>query len=180
MMLGAWDIHHGELNTPKLYGDETTYRMIADLARGRGTVEDWGCGGGGLSAFIEPGQHYVGVDGSASPFATVTADLRTYRSAADVVVLRHVLEHNYDWQLVLDNAFASAQRLIVVLFTPLVPETHVMFTEPDHHAVPVIAFRLEDILGHFRESDDDVITLCDTVESPGTAFNVETVIVADR
>jgi hypothetical protein len=180
MMLDAWNAHHGELVAPKLYGGEESYRYIAGLASERGTVEDWGCGGGGLSAFLDPGQHYVGIDGSDSPFASVRADLRHYSSRADVVVLRHVLEHNHEWQLVLDNAVQSAQRrLIIVLFTPLVDETHVLFTEPDHRDVPVIAFKLGDIVERFPERFP-LIASVDTFESPGTAFGTETVIVVDR
>ena len=118
------------------------------------------------------------MDGSASPFATVTADLRSYTSTTEVVVLRHVLEHNYDWPLVLVNAFDSIlDRLIVVLFTPLVDETHVMFTEPDHDEVPVIAFNLDDIL--LRVDRADCVTV-EMVESPETAFNIETIITVDR
>lgn len=176
MNVGAWDRHHGDLATPRLYGDRASYGRVASLVRDCDTVADWGCGGGGLRGFLHPAQVYVGVDGSRSPYADVRADLRHYRCVADAVVLRHVLEHNDEWQLVLDNALASAtRRLVIALFTPLVSETRVMFREPDHADVPVIAFKLSDITDR---CGDNVSSM--TAPSPGTAFGVETFVVIER
>jgi hypothetical protein len=61
--------------------------------------------------------------------------------------LRHVLEHSYDWQKILDNAVASfTKRLCIVLFTPFVDQTTLLRTEPDYGEVPVFAFKPDDLL----------------------------------
>jgi hypothetical protein len=180
MVTGAWDMHHGDLAEPHPYGDDASYRRVADATVGYDSVEDWGCGGGGLRRFIAP-DVYRGVDGSKTPFADVRADLRHYRSEVDVVVLRHVLEHNDEWQLVLDNAWSSARRrLIVVLFTPVVEVTRVMFREPDYGQVPVIAFKLFDIRERLRTPWNTETVTVDMFDSPGTAFGKETIMIADR
>lgn len=173
--MGAWDAHHGTLAEPRPYG-AVSYGMIAAWVASCPDVEDWGCGGGGLAGALAPGQRYVGVDGSRSPFASVRADLRVYRSDACAVVLRHVLEHNDEWAAILTNAVASfGARLAVVLFTPLVEETRVMFREPDYGNVPVIAFRLEDLAVFLAGVDYTV----ETIRSD-TVFGVETLILASR
>lgn len=118
--LGRWDALYAGVTTPAPYGDELTYRLGAELLASCRTVEDWGCGRGWFRAFLGAGQTYTGVDGSCSPFADRVVDLETYRSDADGVFLRHVLEHNLAWRTILDNAVASfRQRLVIVLFTPL-------------------------------------------------------------
>jgi hypothetical protein len=104
---------------PATFGDPATYALGADFLAGCRTIEDWGCGTGGLRAYVDPAR-YRGIDGSASAFADEVADLRTYRSRVDGVFLRHVLEHNRDWRAILAGAVASFhRRLVVVLFTPL-------------------------------------------------------------
>lgn len=176
-VVGAWDAHHGTLDAPLQYGADTTYRMAADALHGCMTVEDWGCGGGAFRRFLDPWQYYLGVDGSETPFAGIHADLRYYRSShADGILLRHVLEHNYEWRTILANAVASYQRtLVVVLFTVLADETHTVLTEPDYGDVPVIAFRLGDLLARI-DGEVDV----HVVESPDTAYGVETVLTVRR
>jgi hypothetical protein len=57
---------------------------------------------------------YRGVDGSG-PFADAIVDLCHYRSDADGVFLRHVLEHNPEWRSILTNALASARRRCVIV-----------------------------------------------------------------
>lgn len=172
-MLGAWDGHYDNLTEPLAYG-RTSYATIAEFVRDCEDVQDWGCGGGALKVFLGEHQRYIGVDGSRTPYADVHADLTRYRSDACAVVLRHVLEHNDDWRDVLDNALASALRkLIIVLFTPTADETTVMFREPDYARVPVIAFRLDDLLDRLSPR---VMHEVETVESPDTAFGTETFI----
>jgi hypothetical protein len=149
-VMGAWDDHHLALTEPLCYGAPETYRLAAEWMNGCARVEDWGCGGGGLRNHIDGAVVYVGVDGSGTPFADVAADLTQYRSESDGIVLRHVLEHNYQWRLILANAIASfTGRLCVVLFTPIVGDTHVLHVEPDYGDVPVIAFSLADLLELF-------------------------------
>lgn len=60
------------------------------------------------------------MDGSHTPFADRIADLETYRTTCEGLLLRHVLEHNYRWRDILDNALVSfTRRLVLILFTPL-------------------------------------------------------------
>lgn len=177
--VGAWDDHHAHLTAPHPYG-VSSYQNIADWLYPCATVEDWGCGGGGLRAYINDGPHrYFGVDGSASPYADVRADLTRYHSHAEGIALRHVLEHNDRWQAVLANAVESfTKRLIIVLFTPLVQQTRIMFREPDYGNVPVLAFRLGDLLAEFP--DEMTVAVVPDHPSPDTAFGVETFITAER
>lgn len=136
------------------------------------TVEDWGCGPGTLRGYLPDDVRYVGVDSSASPAADVRADLRTYRGGADGVILRHVLEHNDEWRAVLAHANAAAREVLaVVLFTPLQLRTRVLLREPDYGNVPVIGFRLGDLLASVRREAD-----VETVVSPSTFYGEETFI----
>lgn len=108
--------------TPSLYAEATTYRMAASFFSDIDTVEDWGCGRGGFKIFCL-GQ-YVGVDGSRTPFADKIVDLCNYKTRVDGILLRHVLEHNYQWEDVLSNAVKSFDhKLCIVLFTPFADQT---------------------------------------------------------
>lgn len=120
---GKWDgIYAGLPPEPSafLYGDTQTYEIGADALKDCPKVEDWGTGAGGFKRFRPDA---VGVDGSHTPHADVVADLTAYRSEADGIFLRHVLEHNFEWKAILINALESARkRLVVVLFTPMTEE----------------------------------------------------------
>ena len=116
-MIGKWDAYH---TVKRFFGrDDATYRRAAQWLAGRGLVEDWGCGCGWAEQFFP---EYRGIDGSG-PFAQERVDLRTYRSSVPCALMRHVLEHNDDWRLVLANFLASFQkRGCLILFTPLVEQ----------------------------------------------------------
>lgn len=160
-MPGEWDAAYSTLDRThySLYGDPATYKMAAEFFRGHGSIEDWGCGGGAFRAFVPVDQSYRGVDGSKTPFADEIVDLATYRSRSDCILLRHVLEHSYDWEKILTNAVASfRQRLCVILFTPLIEttasteeieEARLLMTEPDYDDVPVLSFRLDALARHW-------------------------------
>ena len=124
-MLGRWNGWYanvkGDPSTYR-YADTVTYRMAAAFVNDAECVEDWGCGMGGLKRFVTT--KYVGVDGSKTPHVDVVDDLRGRRTMVDAIVMRHVLEHNYDWQLVLQSALASAtKKICLVLFTPFADKT---------------------------------------------------------
>jgi hypothetical protein len=148
-MLGKWDGWYQNLTEDDMgafqYGDTETYRMAADFLSDMEEVEDWGCGAGGFKRFYKG--RYIGLDGSHTPFADKVVDLRLYRSKVDGIVMRHVLEHNYDWKDVLSGAVASfTKKMCLILFTPFVPETHEIAHNLVHGVdVPDIAFRQEDI-----------------------------------
>ncbi len=99
--LGKWNDYYRDLSVdPKAaprYGDEVTYLMAAAFLADIDTVEDWGCGRGGFRRFcVSP--NYIGIDSSETPFADKIVDLCTYRSTAPAILIRHVLEHNYNWE----------------------------------------------------------------------------------
>jgi SAM-dependent methyltransferase len=101
------------------YDDETSYRLGMEFLDGHGDIEDWGCGTAYAKRFVIRSE-YTGVDGSESEYAAVKADLQVYRSDADCVFMRHVLEHNWGWRTILANALASfRKRMVLILFTPL-------------------------------------------------------------
>lgn len=113
-MKGLW---HHQPDSP--FGPDTlTYEKAIAWLDGFGLIEDWGCGTARAKGFVKYGP-YRGVDGSP-PYADVIADLREYRSDAPCIVMRHVLDHNAEWRLVLANALASFQvRMVLVLFVPM-------------------------------------------------------------
>ena len=116
---GKWERWYAKATERAPYGDATSYQAAEKHVQGL-AIEDWGCGTGWFQT-IHAGP-YRGVDGSWSRFADVVADLAIYRSMTDAVLLRHVLEHNYEWRAIAANAFASAPLVVVVLFTPIAEE----------------------------------------------------------
>jgi hypothetical protein len=133
-------------NVP-IYGDSTTYQVAAEFLSDVSEVEDWGCGLGGFRRFCKT--KYVGVDGSWTASCDRVVDLATYRSSTDGILLRHVLEHNYEWRTILQNAVASFRRkMCVVIFTPFSDRTHDIHWWPELQ-VPDISFDREELLGYF-------------------------------
>jgi hypothetical protein len=133
---------------PIKFGDGITYRIAAAFLSDVTQVEDWGCGTGAFRDYCLV--DYVGVDGSKSPYVDRIADLSTYRSKAPAVHMRHVLEHNHDWETILANAVASAeQKLCLCLFTPFAPSTVEIATNTDIH-VPVLSLPRQQIERHFE------------------------------
>ncbi len=128
-MSNAWD-KHNQVKEPTLYGDSQTYKLGAEFLKNCLKVEDWGCGKGGLKLFIAR-ERYYGIDGSTTPHADLMIDLREYQSTTPGLFMRHVLEHNRDWEAILQNALRSfAERMVLVVFTPFndTEETKVLAT----------------------------------------------------
>ncbi len=168
-----------EREEPQPYGDATTYKLGADFLADCDTVEDWGCGKGFLTKFVDPGR-YRGIDGSQTPFADHVGDLATYRPPRDPdgIFMRHVIEHDYRWELILRNAVHSARhKLVLILFTPLADPrvgTHeISFVPP---GVPNLSFALDDLLGIIEPKFE---VHCDELET-ATEFGVEYVLYCTR
>jgi len=149
-IIGQWDYQNVE---PFCYGDDTTYQKGIAFLDGHGTIEDWGCGFAHAKKFVQKSR-YIGIDGSRSEFSDKVADLREYTSKVDCILMRHVLEHNYDWRKVLANAVASfKKRMVLIIFTPLTGTTRrialsqVVTSSP----VPDISFRREDLTEFFKQ-----------------------------
>lgn len=132
------------------FGDVVTYHRAAQFLADCEQIEDWGCGFGWFSKIMSglSDAHVQNLDGTKTDYADRVVDLCSYRSRAEGILLRHVLEHNHDWRQVLENALHSFQRkLVIVVYTPFTEETH---NRGDHQfengtTVPVISFRLEDL-----------------------------------
>lgn len=151
-MLYKWDEWYKDVKNRGsfLYGSDVTYKLAADFLADAYEVEDWGCGAGGFRRFYKG--HYRGIDGSANPFVDKVADLRGYRSSVDSIVMRHVLEHNYDWKKVLHNAVLSfKKKFCLILFTPFVADTREIAHNKKHGVdVPDISFSRKDIESFFE------------------------------
>lgn len=125
-------------------GDDLSYRKAAEFLDD-GPVEDWGCGAAYAKRFFKC--HYTGIDG-APGFADKVADLRTYTSTTNGILVRHVLEHNLEWERILVNALASARKVALVIFTPFGNKTKQIAWNSGYE-VPDISFRKEDLTRHF-------------------------------
>lgn len=151
-MLGKWDNWYRNVThmSSFKYGDTVTYRLAEDFLSGL-DVEDWGCGTGGFKRLHRGG--YIGIDGSVTPFVDKVWDLRNYRSNTDGIMMRHVLEHNYDWEKVLENAIASfKKRFCLVMFTPFSDRTRVIAQNKQYGVdVPDIVFNRNDIERHLKD-----------------------------
>jgi len=139
--MGLW--HYETIPEPQAYGDDTTYELGFAWLADCDLVEDWGCGTAYGRRFRSGA--YKGIDGSVSRFADLITDLRTYRSQADGIFMRHVLEHNHDWRQILAGALESfRRRFVLVIYTPLGDETRVL----THGAIPDISFARGDLTGY--------------------------------
>ena len=117
------------------FGDDTTYHRGIAFLDGHGTIEDWGCGFAHARTFVHSSR-YLGIDGS-SPHADKIVDLCEYRSDADCIFMRHVLEHNIEWRKILAGAIASfRKRMVLIVFTPFAETTRVITTRSVAHRWP--------------------------------------------
>ena len=151
---GKWDSLYKNISVrnrdlhPIKFGDGVTYRIAAAFMADVAQVEDWGCGTGAFREFCLA--DYVGIDGSRSPYADRIADLSSYRSKCPAIHIRHVLEHNYDWEEILQNALASAEhKLCLCIFTPFADSTVEIATNTDIN-VPVLSLPKKQIEKHFE------------------------------
>ncbi len=172
---GKWADWYQGVEKPWPYGDTTTYEIGAAWLDGCALIEDWGCGAGWLRTLAPP-DRYRGIDGTSSPFCDEVVDLVAYRSTVPAIFMRHVLEHNYDWVRILDNALASFnERMVLILFTPERAVTEQISFQPDV-GVPDIAFRLADITDRFPP---DVRHSVQRIAS-ATQYGSETILLLER
>lgn len=130
------------------YGGEASYVKAMEFLDGPYIIEDWGCGTAWARKYVKRGR-YIGLDGSWSMHCDQIVDLREYKSSADAILLRHVLDHNWEWRKILENALASFQKkLCLILFTPFGPETKQIATTWE--TVPDISFKKEEILEYLK------------------------------
>ncbi len=134
-------------HTGQRYGDDTSYQKAAAWLDD-GPIEDWGGGPGYARQFFHHG--YKVVDGTPWEGVDVVADLTGHISYTDGILLRHVLEHNEYWWLILANARVSAKKMVIVIFTPFSDHTHVIASNPN--GSPDISFLKEDLTRMFDKS----------------------------
>lgn len=172
--VGRWADWYEDVAEPEPYGLTATYELGAAFLSDCALVEDWGCGTGWMRQHFPEGR-YIGLDGTASVHADRVVDLESYASRTPGIFMRHVLEHNYEWRRILQNACRSfTQRFVLVLFTPLSEETHEVAYVADP-GVPDIAFALADVAAFFEGFD----WRHDTLASE-TAYGEETIFYAQR
>jgi hypothetical protein len=129
-------------------GPDITYCKGYEWLKDCPLIEDWGCGYGVFEQFCRAGQ-YKGIDGSCTPHAATYVDLCKYRSNVPGIFMRHVLEHNDEWVVILRNAVASfQQRMVLVLFTPFVEQTYDKYP-PDMSKWRHYFFARSDIIREF-------------------------------
>ncbi|MCA9069840.1 MAG: hypothetical protein KDA84_12995, partial [Planctomycetaceae bacterium] len=150
---GKWNGWYAGVNHSRPFGKSTTYLRAAEYLQDLDQVEDWGCGLGWFRQYIPP-EKYRGIDGSHSNFADHIVDLTTYRSDVDGILLRHVLEHNYQWKQILQNAIASfKKKLCLILFTPFAEKTSLDYTEElaPGKSVPYLRFARRELIQCFAD-----------------------------
>jgi hypothetical protein len=154
-MVGVWSNVYLKGNRPPngLYGDDDISAKKAaeffdqpDIQ----TIEDWGCGWCGFSSYISSRQKYFGIDGS-SPKADKRCELVAWTSDCDAILLRHVLEHNKDWRIILQHAINSfRKRLVIVICTRFSSEQRVVSRIPNwkksNRVMVDISFKKDDVV----------------------------------
>lgn len=180
--VGKWDRHYAENPYVIPMGASPAYKMGAEAFRRAGchAVEDWGCGYGWFEVALgreAPQIAYTGVDGSNGPTRRVIDDLVTRTTSVDGIFMRAVLEHNYDWEALLDNALRSVTKtLVLALFTPFADKPpHVELRFEDDFGVPTLALHEATLYEHF----EDLTVSTTAFVSPNTAYGIETLITVD-
>lgn len=115
---GRWT--YEGFTTPYCYGGKDSYWLGMSWLTGCAVIEDWGCGCAYAKNYTPTGSQYVGVDGSPSQWTAIVDNLEARRSQPEGLFMRHVLEHNPNWRLVLANALtAFTRRMSLITFLPL-------------------------------------------------------------
>lgn len=185
--LGRWEPWYASLTPdalPRPYGGSASYEMGARWLKDCPTVEDWGCGYGWARQFYAEGQ-YRGIDGTVTPFADEVADLAVRDApGAAGIFMRGVVEHDYRWAKILDNAYRSfAQRMCLVLFTPMVLDGPKEIDFVTAIGVPDLSFSYANILDPMRRKaagSGSIKVLIERLESPDTGYGQETVFLMEK
>jgi hypothetical protein len=141
-----------DVKNPVAFGDTVTYQKGYNFLKTCGAVEDWGCGAGGFKRFFTSDfPKYIGVDGSVTPFSDIKADLTVYKSKVEGIFMRHIIEHNYEWNKIINNACQSfSTKMCLILFTPFSDKTKEISHNLSHGVdVPDISFAKDDITSIF-------------------------------
>jgi hypothetical protein len=184
-MSDKWNIWYEHLKINDIgsfkYGDTITYSLGYNYLESCDKIEDWGCGTGGFKRLFNSCDlnKYIGIDGSKTPFSDIKVDLSDYVSNVDGIFMRHVLEHNYEWKKILENACKSFNKqMCLVLFTPFSRETKEIAHNLNHGVdVPDISFDKNDLICIFEKYN--IIYDLITIETQ-TGYNVEHIFFLNK
>lgn len=106
------------------YGDNESYLRAAAWLKFCGTVADWGGGSGNFRRYLPSTVAYINIDGTLQEGVDVVADLADFHGPSAGILLRHVIDNTPEPWAVLRNAIqAFSHRLVIVTYTPHVPES---------------------------------------------------------
>lgn len=172
--MGKWDSWYANLNKskPSNVHDDTTLKMATSFFNNTSLVEDWGCGNGQFYQFRPQG--YRGVDGSKTPYADEIADLVKYRTHAPGILLKHVIEHNFEWDKILENALHSfTERMCLIVHTPVRDSgVQVMKLADNPNGVPDLSFTRETLMSIIKKFPQ-ITTVEEKIVKTKTNYNVE-------
>lgn len=149
-LVGKWNKVWSD-KIPIPLGYEITYKIGMAFLKNCNVVEDWGCANGYAKRYCKSPQ-YIGIDGSENACSNETYDLRYYTSSAEGIFMRHVLEHNPDWELILNNALSSYTKRFALIINHIVDnsyETKITSIIEDREIVNMI-FKKDDLLKLFK------------------------------
>lgn len=150
--LGLWNRWYDGITEPSPYGLTVTYQMGADWLDSCSLIEDWGCGKGWFKTVYK--NKYIGIDGSETPYSDKVVDLEEYTSSVPGIYMRHVLEHNYKWDIILSNALKSfKERMVLIIFTPESDDITKEIAFSKDPGVPDISFCFSDLFEIFKQHD---------------------------
>lgn len=145
-------------------------------------LEDWGCGNCVFKKYCEKLEHikYIGIDGSNTGYQDKIADLTKYKSDVDCIYIRHILEHNDEYEKILKNGLQSFKKvLILILFTPLLINSNstqvIDSIELSGHTIPDIAFKENDITDIIEKNNCSYEKI--EVSNTKTKYRVETIFI---
>jgi len=149
--LNKWNFWYKDLKKidDSFYGGNSTYVKASEFLKDMGEVEDWGCGKCGFKKYFTG--KYIALDGSYNKFIDKIVDLETYCSNVESILIRHVLEHNYNWKNILENACKSFQKkMCLILFTPFADKTTQIFYH-DSMKVPDLSLSKDELIEIFKK-----------------------------
>ena len=172
-----WNNWYSKLKNIEAYGDTASYRLGANFLSDCNQIEDWGCGKGWFRTVVPKNVEYIGLDGTHNKFVDKHVDLEKYTSKVEGIFMRHVLEHNYNWEKVLTNALGSfTKKMVLVIFTPWSNEETKQIGFTNSVGVPDLSFSKKDIEKHLKNFKYDYIEL----NSPETFYKIEYTYLISR
>lgn len=153
---GKWN--GKEINKQRVYGDPITYKKAKKFLDDGNDIYDLGCGNQEFKNYIKKSK-YIGVDGSADRNPDLVHDLAEDFKQVDNILLRHVLEHNDCWKIILSNVLKSfKKKLCIINFIPFGEKTNL------HHKQGNIPFwqfgedEFREFLNGYKYEDEIVKT----------------------